>query len=560
MSRLLFNLAPYHIILIMGYLALLGLASIGIVVYMLRRLPKIPVEGGLIQHVLAFIQRFWPPSIRLQLTLVYAFIMTLILPIAALATIGRIQHTLVTQINSEQETIITKLAKQISDKNSVPTIEDTATFEQAQHTNGIGGLVNTTPLLIRLRNVNGTTVYTNKAYDQSISTLPESQSELDTGASEIGFYDSAGKLYHFYTVTLADNGTIYGTLQVGENRNNLTDTETAIIFITFLLLPFLWLVGFVGCGTLASRALRPIHRLAQTARTLDVHDLKQRIPVPATRDDIYYMALMFNNMLERLDAAFTIQRRFVSDASHELRTPVAVIRSMTDVALLEERSTTEYIELLHDINAEAERLTVLINQLLMLAREDDGRMALELEPIRLDLLALDTVTSMQPLAEERGITLKLGNLMPVKVNGDTPRLIQVIMGLVDNALTYTPACGTVIVEVMVYDQTAKLMISDTGIGIAPDDLPHIFERFYRADRARSQAHGGSGLGLALAMSIIRAHKGEIAVESELNKGSIFSVTLPVIVSLLQEAPMAQLETPTVSLPDTLSTTKKKLIS
>lgn len=544
------NFAPYHIILILGYLALLGLASIGIVVHMLRRLPKIPVEGGLIRHTLAFIQRFWPPSIRLQLTLVYAFITIIISPFIVFAINARIQHSLVGQINGEQETLVAKLATQITDKNGTPTITNPATFEHAQHINGIGGLVNTTPLLIRIRNVNGTTVYTNTAYEQSMPFLTSNQSLLDTGPSEIGFYDMNGDLYHYYSATLTNNGTIYGTLQVGERRNNLVDTETAIIFIIVLLLPFLWLVSVLGCDALASRALRPIHRLAQTARTFDVHDMKQRIPVPATHDDIYYMALMFNNMLERLDAAFTLQRRFVSDASHELRTPVAVIRSMTDVALLEERSTTEYIELLHDINAEAERLSALINQLLMLARDDDGRLTLELEPIRLDLLALDTVTSMQPLAEERGLTLKLGVLTPVRVNGDTPRLIQVIMGLVDNALTYTPAGGAAIVEVMVHDQMAKLIVRDTGIGIDPADLPHIFERFYRADRARSHAHGGSGLGLALAMSIVRAHKGEIVVESELNKGSNFFVLLPAVVSLL--------EPPTASLPETLPTTKKRI--
>ena len=186
---------------------------------------------------------------------------------------------------------------------------------------------------------------------------------------------------------------------------------------------------------------------------------------------------------------------------------------------------------LREINAEAERLGRLLNDLLTLARADEDQIPLEREPVRLDLLALDVAATMESLAVERGIELQVQANMPATVLGDTVRLIQVMMGLVDNALTYTHAGGKVIISVEAYRATADFIVCDTGIGIAPDDLPHIFERFYRADPARSHAASGSGLGLSIADWVIQAHGGSIAVESKIGQGSTFTVTLPLAPSL-----------------------------
>ncbi len=240
------------------------------------------------------------------------------------------------------------------------------------------------------------------------------------------------------------------------------------------------------------------------------------------------LALTFNEMIERLDKAFKRQRRFVADASHELRTPVAAIRSMTDVMLAQRTpiEPEEYLAVLRDVNSEAERLGHLINDLLALARTDENQALLEHEPVRLDLLVADVVATTEPLAAEKGITMEVLANEPATVLGDEVRLIQVIMNLIDNALTYTNAGGTVKLEVVVQNNSAILTVRDTGIGIAPEHLEHIFERFYRVDPARSRAAGGTGLGLAIVEWIVRAHGGKITVASEVGHGTTLNVTLP----------------------------------
>jgi signal transduction histidine kinase len=181
---------------------------------------------------------------------------------------------------------------------------------------------------------------------------------------------------------------------------------------------------------------------------------------------------------------------------------------------------------LRDVNAEAERLGQLINDLLILARADERQIPLDREPVRLDLLALDVAAAMEPLAIEHGIALQVERMEAATVLGDTARLIQAMMGLVDNALTYTNVGGKVTLNVEVNDTQACLSVRDTGIGIAPEDAIHVFERFYRADSARTRAGRGSGLGLAIVDWVVRAHEGSVSVESKLGQGSTFRVILP----------------------------------
>jgi signal transduction histidine kinase len=295
-----------------------------------------------------------------------------------------------------------------------------------------------------------------------------------------------------------------------------------------IIAPFVLLLGALGSNWLAKRAFRPVLHLTRTAREIKAGNLHRRVPVPRARDEVHDLALTLNEMVGRLEQAFTQQRRFVADASHELRTPVTVIRNITDVALEDPLSLDECVESLRDINAEAERLSQLINDLLMLARVDEEQIPLDCEAVRLDLLAIDVAATMEPLAVKHSITLQILDLEPVTVSGDMTRLIQVIMGLVDNALLYTCAGGTVTLSSAIRGENACLVVCDTGIGIAEKDVAHIFERFYRADPARSQASGGSGLGLAIAHWVVRAHGGSIAVESQIGRGSTFTVTLPLL--------------------------------
>jgi heavy metal sensor kinase len=293
-----------------------------------------------------------------------------------------------------------------------------------------------------------------------------------------------------------------------------------------LIAPFLLILGALGSYWLAGRAFIPVDRLIRITRIINAGDLRQRVPVPRAHDEIRLLALTFNEMIDRLNEAFTRQKRFVADASHELRTPVTAIRSMAEVALNQATTPGDYISVLHEVGAETERLGHLINDLLALARADEGRTLLDKQPVRLDLLAADVVATVEPLSVERGITLQVQAPEPITVLGDEARLIQVLMNLLDNAITYTDVGGQVTVTVESRHDNACLTVSDTGFGIAQEDIPRIFDRFYRADPARSRTTGGSGLGLAIVEWIVRAHGGTITVESQVGHGSTFTVTLP----------------------------------
>jgi heavy metal sensor kinase len=284
-----------------------------------------------------------------------------------------------------------------------------------------------------------------------------------------------------------------------------------------------------GSYWLAARSFAPMQRLAETARKIKAGDLHQRVPVPPARDEVQYLAVTLNAMLDSLDHAFARQRRFVADASHELRTPVAVIRNKAGIALLETPQLDETVTALSEIRTETERLTLLLTDLLTLARGDEGQARFEREVVQLDRLVETVAATTEVLADERRIALTVQTPHPVTVVGDEARLIQVAMNLLDNAIRYTHPGGQVWVLVEQTDEEARLMVRDTGIGMAPEHLPHIFERFYRADPTRRRTGGSSsGLGLSIVEWIVRAHGGSIDVESQVGRGSCFTVTLPLL--------------------------------
>jgi heavy metal sensor kinase len=338
--------------------------------------------------------------------------------------------------------------------------------------------------------------------------------------------DANDQPIRLYSTMLVNDGRTIGIVQVGQSLARLNETLQNILLALLVLTPFILALCGLGSYWLAGRAFIPIHRLTRTAREVGAKDLHRRVPVPVAHDEVRDLSIIFNEMIGRLERSFAQQRRFVADASHELRTPVAVIRNMTEVTLAQPGTHEDYQQVLREINAESERLGRLINDLLAIARTDEGEVTLDFEPVRLDLLAIDVVESLEPLAIERDIVLHIGKLNPALMLGDAARLIQILMNLVDNALNYTNPGGVVTISVETCATHVHLIVHDTGIGIAQKDIEHIFERFYRADPARSKAIGGSGLGLAILDWAVRAHKGVVIVESELKKGSTFTVTLP----------------------------------
>ncbi len=285
------------------------------------------------------------------------------------------------------------------------------------------------------------------------------------------------------------------------------------------------LVGIAGGGWIAKRALRPVATISGTAEKIAAGDLSQRINVVDTDDELGQLAGVLNSTFARLDAAFAQQAQFTSDAAHELRTPVSVMLTQTQGALTRERSAAEYRETVEACQRAAQRMRRLIELLLRLARLDAGQETMK--QIRFDLsqTARECIEQVRPLGTERNICIH-EDLKETECNGDSEFLAQVITNLLSNAIHYNCEGGQVQVSTETQDGTAVLTVADTGLGIGAEDLPHIFDRFYRGDKSRTGSAGRTGLGLAISKAIVEAHRGTIEVTSEPGKGTIFVVRLP----------------------------------
>ena len=488
----------------------------------------------------AIFRHLWPLGIRLQLMLWYTAVFAALLLFVGAIFYQHLEHSLEASLDTTLEIRAQQIAGGIVISNGTITIRnvtgDLPGFDidpkdqQLQHVDVNYGV------LVRLLDARSELVHQTPAF-RALRVPKESVTQPLQGSPWQGTVNSVnGEEVRLYSRALTENGKIFAVIQVGQS---LTQLHAVLHELVGELLVVGLLVLFacaVGSYWLAARAFAPIQRLAQTARRIKAGDLQQRVPIPRARDEMQYLAQTLNEMIDSLDQAFMRQRRFVADASHELRTPVAVIRSKTDLALLETRTQQEYVMVLRDINAEAERLGHLISDLLALARGDEGKTVFEREPMRLDLLVEAVSANAELLACEHGITLQVHVREPVTVVGDEARMIQVIMNLLDNAICYTHPGGCVSLTVEARQGYAYFTICDTGIGIAREHLPHIFERFYRGDPARTRTGGGSsGLGLAIVEWVVRAHGGVVAVDSQVGRGSSFSVMLPLARAAMLEA-------------------------
>lgn len=300
-------------------------------------------------------------------------------------------------------------------------------------------------------------------------------------------------------------------------------------------------IATLGGWILAGRALAPVNRIMNSAddiaKAKSTISLSRRIDVPPTGDEIAQLAETFNDMLDRIEEAFAAQRRFVGDASHELRTPLTSIKGNIDVLRRQVSSgrraePRDISDALADVGRETDRMRRLVDDLLSLARaESEGfGPTVNVEAASLDILAREAIRTAEVLVEDQKLKLEANE--PVMVQGDGDRLVQVMLILIDNALRYTPANGTVTLSITsaIDPQDgiacARIDVEDTGRGISPDHLPHLFERFYRAEDSRSRLDGGTGLGLSIALSIVRSHHGWIDVESGPGQGTHFTVWLP----------------------------------
>jgi len=294
--------------------------------------------------------------------------------------------------------------------------------------------------------------------------------------------------------------------------------------VLFFALPLLVAVAGLGGYLLASRSLAPVGWMAAQARQITGSNLHTRLDIGHAAEELEVLAASFNELLSRLDQSFESMRRFVADASHELRTPIAVIRGEADVALAHERGSAEYRESLAIILDESQRLSRLVDDLLNLARADAGHVQLQVAEFYLNDLVAECCRSVQRLAAGRQIELDCRCAGDVPFRGDEGLMRRLVVNLLDNAIRYTPPGGKVSAVLEAEGPDLRIRVSDTGVGIAPEAAEHIFERFYRGDKARSRQDGGFGLGLAIVKWIAESHHGAVELSSHPGAGTTFTVS------------------------------------
>lgn len=323
-----------------------------------------------------------------------------------------------------------------------------------------------------------------------------------------------------YTEPVYDNNQLVAIIQVAQSLEDIQDTLQRLFLILLISIPILVVVtGFSGYY-LAAHALMPIDQITSTARKISAEDLSARLDVPVVNDEVGRLTETLNDMLVRLDDSFQHERQFTNDASHELRTPLTAMQAILGVIREKRRTPEEYEQALDDLSEETDRLRTLVENLLQLARSTKTKNDL-FEKIDLSALLEDVSDSLRPLAEAKSLTLTCEIAPGLTLLGDGDELIRLFVNLIDNAIKYTERGGVHVTAQQVHNMI-EIHLSDTGIGITPEHIPHIFDRFYRVDQSRT--HHGTGLGLAIAKEIIIAHKGQIKFKS-MDKGSTFIITL-----------------------------------
>jgi heavy metal sensor kinase len=326
------------------------------------------------------------------------------------------------------------------------------------------------------------------------------------------------------TRPITRDGATAGVLQVGISREDARDTLSALLFVLAVGYPLTLILASAGGVFLAGRALAPIDRLTRVARRISAEDLHQRIDLEVPDDEVGRLARTFNDMIARLDDAFERQRQFTAHASHELRTPLTVIKGQTEVALQRDRDVESYQRILEGVNLQVDRMIRMSQSLLVLARADAGQLLPSSEPVEIGGVVREAVDQLLPAAEAKSIEIAAAGT-PATTSGDRDLLLQLLLNLLDNAVKYTPDYGFIRISWSGGDEI-RIDVSDTGQGIPDADLPHIFERFYRADKSRTGTNAGAGLGLSIASWIAEAHGGRLDVQSKEGLGSTFSVRLP----------------------------------
>jgi len=458
-------------------------------------------------------------TIRVRLTLWYVALLALFL----LGFSATLYFTLARSLEQQVDATLRLNAEQIAGAVNIEQGQVNFQNSESDMTDAAG--LREQGYLVRLIDASGGVADTNARF----AALPVAPSALDAarrGQPSLDTFVVNGHSFRVYTRPIVEGGQFYGELQVAQSLDSVSNTLRQLLLLLAAIVPLTLVFALAGGFWFARRALGPIDRITTAAQRMSAEDLSQRLGLNLPDDEVGRLARTFDGMLARLDAAFLRERQFTADASHELRTPLTAMRGEIDVTLNRPRSAAEYRHVLEGLGGDVDRLTRLAEDLLTLARADAGRLSLQRETLDAAQLARAVAEQMRPLAESKNISLNVLADKALAVWADEDKLLRVLLNLVDNALKFTPANGRVTLAASRDGERVALVVSDTGAGISPQDLPHIFERFYRAYESHSSRAGGAGLGLAIAHSLVAAQGGTIEVKSVVGQGTTFVVKLP----------------------------------
>jgi heavy metal sensor kinase len=355
----------------------------------------------------------------------------------------------------------------------------------------------------------------NPEYESAL-TAHRPFSDAEAGSVKLRFYNE---------IISAPDGKEY-LLQIGARRDFMDETLRQLLLIAIFVIPAGLAAAALASRWMAGRALQPINLLSETAKEIGISGLDRRLPIRGTGDEIDRLSNTFNSMFARLAKSIEDMKQFTASISHELRTPLTALRGETEVMLLQPHSDEEYRRVFASHLEEYDRLSRMINRLLILARAEAGDIRMHPESFDLAELAQYLVEQLKCVASSKEVSLSIESRESIIIKADRDWLETAILNLLDNAIKYTPAGGHVSVRVTHSGLDRRLEIRDTGIGISAEALPHIFERFYRAEPSHNDRNEGAGLGLNLVQWIVEQHHGRIEVKSEPNTGSCFTVWLP----------------------------------
>jgi two-component system, OmpR family, heavy metal sensor histidine kinase CusS len=458
--------------------------------------------------------------IRLRLSLWYAMVLCVTTAVMAAIIGGTVLNGIHAELDEQLRARVIRLREKLG-----RAAEEHERILGMVSDKGLSALAreNTSPSeLIQLRNARGDWIYRSPEMTRAgIDRKP-------VGAGHFRYFDAASTLGRLRVVTAdVQIGTPHYRMQMAESLARYDNARRRCWSALLVFAPVLLLLSASGAYWLSARALAPIDAIAQRALAISGQNLGERVPVPPAHDEVRRLAETINAMLVRIEAAFQRITQFTADASHELRAPLAAIRTAAEIAGRRSRSEAEYRQHFAEIVTETDNTAKLVESLLAIARADSGY-GLRSETVDLARIAAEVCSSARRIADEKGIvfasTIQPG---PLQMTGDAEAIRRLLVAVVDNAMKYTERGGRV--EVMLFSESGHLVISvaDTGIGISEADLPHIFDRFYRADKVRSRAVGGAGLGLAIARWIAEAHRGSITCTSSHGFGSTFEIRVPI---------------------------------